>query len=420
MITPRLKGFYDVSPWEKETWKRSAAWHYFNATASKTCEQFGYQFIQFPLLELQQLFEKSAGTTSDVSKEMYTFEDRAGRTVALRPEGTPSTVRLLRDVGVLTPSFWGKVAYQGPMFRYERPQAGRFRQFSQFGCESLGGAGLVSDVEIILLGHTLLQALNIPHTLELNYLGDDAAKMRLQNHLYQSLLPLKSQLTPTSQQRLETNPLRILDTKDRDELALLNTLDLQAQHLTDAQHKYYDQLCSQLTQFSVPFVHNPRLVRGLDYYTGVVFEFCTNRAGAQNAILSGGRYDTLCKTIAGVDLPAVGFAAGVERLLAAIDNLPTTMDGLIALLPLEASHCTTALQLAQQLRQQGHRATVEENIGKKIPQRLARSEKLGAQWAAFLGENEVQQKILSLKSLLSGKQCTVAWDQLQAMAWNAH
>ena len=284
--------------------------------AFKTAQKYGYNEIETPLFEFSEVFHRSLGETSDaVSKETYTFTDRGGDSITLRPEGTAGVVRAFVSEGLaqLIPL---KLYYYGPMFRYERPQKGRYRQFYQFGVEVLGLETPLADIECLDLAWNIIKKLKLSErcVLEINTLGDAESRVEYRQALVGYLTPLKSQLSPDSQIRLEKNPMRILDSKDEGDKKLLVNAPLMKNFLNEKSNEFFNRVLEGLTHLKIPYKVNPKLVRGLDYYCHTVFEFTTTELGAQGAILSGGRYDGLVEMLGGPKTAGVGWAAGVDRL----------------------------------------------------------------------------------------------------------
>src|SRR5690554_6698103 len=302
----------------------SALWQYLESTVAHLLAGYGYQQIRLPIVEPTELFKRSIGEVTDiVEKEMYTFADRNGDSLTLRPEGTAGCVRAMLEHGLLGGGVSHKVWYTGPMFRHERPQKGRYRQFHQIGVEAFNLTGPDIDAELIVLSWRLWQRLGLAEavTLELNSLGTSEDRARYREELVAYLRARFDQLDEDSQRRLETNPLRVLDSKNPDTQALLVDAPKLADYLSDDARTHFEGLRALLDAAGVPYVINPRLVRGLDYYGLTVFEWVTDRLGAQGTVCAGGRYDGLVQQLGGKPAPAVGFAMGMERLLLLIETL---------------------------------------------------------------------------------------------------
>ncbi|WP_297312627.1 histidine--tRNA ligase [Neptuniibacter sp.] len=303
--------------------EQSPVWQYLENTVKDVLSAYGYSEIRMPVVEQTNLFKRSIGEVTDiVEKEMYTFEDRNGDSLTLRPEGTASCVRAAEEHGLLfnqMQRFW----YQGPMFRYERPQKGRYRQFHQIGVETFGMANSDIDAEVILLSARLWKRLGLLDsvTLQLNSLGSNEAREEYKAALVEYLLARKDQLDEDSQRRLDSNPLRILDSKDPNTQALLDSAPVLTNYLDDESRQHFTELTDMLDAAGIHYEINPRLVRGLDYYCKTVFEWVTDKLGAQGTVCAGGRYDGLVKQLGGRPTPAVGFAMGVERLILLLETL---------------------------------------------------------------------------------------------------
>ena len=380
-------------------------------TARHVSGLYGFEEWQTPIFEDTGVFSRTLGETSDVvTKEMYTFTDRGGDSVTLRPEGTAAVCRALVSNG-LTQSLPLKVFYAGPMFRYERPQKGRYRQFHQIGIELIGPAEPLADAEVIACGWQILTALGIADsvTLEINTLGDAESRAAYRAALVAYFTRFAADLSADSKQRLEKNPLRILDSKDEGDRKIVADAPTIAAHLTPLAAGFYDSLRNSLTALGIPFVENPRIVRGLDYYNHTAFEFVTTQLGAQGTVMGGGRYDGLVKQMGGPETPAVGWAAGIERLAMLIAE-PKTDAAPIAVIPAGDDAEAAAFGIVQQLRAGGIRA----DIGYKgnLRRRMERANKAGARAAIILGSEEAARGVAQLKDLVSGTQSEVSLDAL--------
>ncbi len=368
---------------------------------------YGFEEWSTPIFEDTRVFARTLGDTSDVvTKEMYTFEDRGGDSVTLRPENTAGICRALVTNG-LTQSLPQKVFYAGPMFRYERPQKGRYRQFTQIGAELIGAAEPLADAETIALGRDILAELGLGAeiTLELNTLGDGESRAAWRAALVDYFSARREQLSAESQARLARNPLRILDSKDPADRALVAEAPAIAPFLTPESATFYDRLRNYLTQLGVAFVENPRIVRGLDYYNHTAFEFVTNRLGAQGTVMAGGRYDGLVAEMGGPPTPAVGWAAGVERL-AMLLEVPPSLPRPVAVIPMDPESEAVALALLQEVRRAGVRAEIAYRGNAK--RRFERANRIGASAALLIGEAERASETVIVRDLESGKQQTLS------------
>ncbi|AIK97279.1 histidine--tRNA ligase [Candidatus Odyssella acanthamoebae] len=376
-------------------------------TAQRIAENFGYESIATPIFESTSVFKRTIGETSDiVGKEMYTFEDRGGEELTLRPEGTAGVIRAVISNG-LTQNMPLKLIYNGPMFRYERPQLGRRRQFHQLGVECLGVAHPYVDVETIALGVQILKALGLfdQTVLEINTIGDIASRQAYRQALVDYFTPYKDKLSLDSQDRLVRNPLRILDSKDAGDQAIIVEAPEFENYLNDISRDFFAQVCAGLDQLAIPYKSNRRLVRGLDYYNHTAFEFVTTDLGAQGTVLAGGRYDGLMSQMGGPETPGVGWALGIERLALLLDSL-TDQPRPIAIIPVGETAFADCFALAMKLREAGCTADIaySGNVGK----RLKRANKINAQVAVMIGDDELANQQAIIKNLDSGDQKTVA------------
>lgn len=380
-------------------------WHHIEATFRRIMAAYGYQEIRFPIVENTDLFKRSIGEVTDiVEKEMYTFDDRNGDSLTLRPEGTAVCVRAATEHGLLynqTQRLW----YMGPMFRHERPQRGRYRQFHQIGVEAFGMDGPDIDVELILLSARLLRELGLLEhvTLQLNSLGTSESRQIYRDALKDHLQLHHESLDEDSQRRLLTNPLRVLDSKNPALAQIIADAPKLSDYLDNDSRHHFDQLCGSLNHAGVRYEVNPCLVRGLDYYGKTVFEWVTDRLGAQGTVCAGGRYDGLVAHLGGRATPAVGFAAGIERLVELVrevagERLPEVPHVYLALMGEEASR--EGLRIAEQLRDHVSGLRVLTHCGGGgLKAQMKRADKSGAHYALLVGDDEIQSGLLTLKSL---------------------
>lgn len=376
-------------------------------TAREIAQRWGYEEIATPIFERTEVFARSLGDASDiVTKEMYSFTDRGGESITLRPENTAGVCRALITLG-LAQSLPQKLFYCGPMFRYERPQKGRLRQFHQIGIECIGAAEPLADAEVIAAGAHILEELGVLEatTLELNSLGDPESRASYREALVRYLEGHRERLSADSLVRLARNPLRILDSKDEGDRAVIAAAPLLEEHLNAASRDFFARVEDALARLGVAFVRNPRLVRGLDYYTHTAFEFTTTRLGAQGAVMAGGRYDGLVATLGGPDVPGVGWAAGIERLALLLPAAPPAPRP-IAIVPIGEAAEAEALLLARDLRRAGH--LVELAFKGRPGQRLKRADRLGARIALSLGEDELARGTVRLRELDTGAEREIA------------
>ena len=395
----RIRGMRDVLPDEARRWRE------LEHTIVDVLDRFAYQEVRLPLLETAELFSRGVGEATDiVEKEMYRLTDRDGETMALRPEGTAGCVRALIQNGLLH-NQTQRVFYRGPMFRYERPQKGRFRQFHHIGVETFGLPGPDIDAELIQLGCELWRSLGLDGAvrLELNSIGSAGARAAFREALVAWLEPRQASLDEDSRRRLQTNPLRILDSKHEQTRRALDNGPALQDYLDSDSADHYATLKTLLAELDIEFVENPRLVRGLDYYTRSVFEWTTDRLGAQGAICAGGRYDGLVELLGGKPTVAVGFAIGLERVLL----LQDAVRGVFLETPADVYCCVLAPELqglalatAQRLRSlaPGLRLRVHAGGG-KLKNQLKRADRSGARWALLIGEAEAEEGLVALKDL---------------------
>lgn len=398
-----LRGMVDLLP------EQTRHWQNVEAVAREHFRRAGLEEIRTPLLEVTELFARGIGEATDVvGKEMYSFLDRGERSCTLRPEGTASVVRAAIQHGLLSQGVQ-KLWYSGPMFRYERPQAGRQRQFHQIGVECLGASSARSDVETIALAWDLLADLGLTGlTLELNTLGTTDDRKAYRNTLVSWLEERSDQLDADSQKRLTSNPLRILDSKNPTTQALLNDAPtLQAALSADSASRF-DEVQRLLAQLSIPYIHNTRLVRGLDYYGHTAFEITSQQLGAQATVCGGGRYDGLVQQLGGPATPAVGWALGMERLLLMLDSQVNTAPDVYLVNRGDQAE-TVALGLARALRNAGL-AVELDGSGAAFGKQFKRADRSGAPLALVLGDGEVTQGLVRVKPLLEeGEEHSLPW-----------
>jgi histidyl-tRNA synthetase len=380
--------------------------------AKRCSARYGYALIDTPIFEYTPVFKRTLGETSDVvGKEMYTFTDRGGEEITMRPEGTAGVIRAVISNG-LTQSLPLKLAYHGPMFRYERPQMGRRRQFHQFGAECLGVLSPFADVETIALGVDILQELGVMDhiRLEINTLGDAESRQAYRQALIDYFTPFKDQLSEDSQQRLTRNPLRILDSKDENDQKIVSNAPQFKDYLNPESESYFAQVCQGLEAQNIAYIINPRLVRGLDYYNHTAFEFVTTSLGAQGTVMGGGRYDGLMGIMGGPETPGLGWALGMERLALLLQD-PEPQAYPVSVIPVgEGSVISEAFQLTMNLRRQGF--FVDFIFSGNVGKRMKRANKVNAPVALLLGEDEVASQQITVKDLTTGEQKNVALGQI--------
>ncbi|MCE0744980.1 histidine--tRNA ligase [Acetobacter sicerae] len=376
-------------------------------TARRVTALYGFEEWATPVFEETGVFSRSLGDTSDVvSKEMYTFEDRGGDSLTLRPEGTAAICRALVTNG-LTQSLPQKVFYAGPMFRYERPQKGRYRQFHQIGAELIGPGEPMADAEAIAMGRDVLAALGIVDdvVLELNTLGDAESRAAWREGLVAYFSDFRDRLSEDSRNRLERNPLRILDSKAPEDRELVADAPMLASFLNDASRRFWDDLREALRMFGVAYTENPRIVRGLDYYSHTAFEFVTTNLGTQGTVLAGGRYDGLVSEMGGPQTPAIGWAGGIERLAMLLDATPAVQQP-VAVIPVGDVAQEAAVRALAALRAGGIRA--EMAYRGNLKKRMERANKTRASHVVIIGETEVAEGTVQVRDLATGLQNEVA------------
>ena len=382
-------------------------------TAKTISLSFGFEEMATPIFEFTEVFARPLGETSDVvSKETYSFTDRGDEALTLRPEGTAGVVRALISAG-LTQTLPQKFFYAGPMFRYERPQKGRMRQFHQIGVELLGVPGAVGDAEVITMGHMILSRLGVADKciLNINTLGDTESRLAYRQALVEYLSAFRGQLSEDSQRRLDLNPLRILDSKDEGDIALLVDAPRLDHYLNADSKAHFDAVRRYLDAAEIPAIINPRLVRGLDYYGHTTFEFITDALGAQGTVMAGGRYDGLAAMLGGGDVSGVGWAAGIERL-AMLADVPPQQAVNVMMIGMSDDHMARLFPLAVSLRQQGLR--VETGYAPHLGKQMKRADRIEAQQVVILGDDEAARGVAILRSMVDGAQTEVALVDLVA------
>ena len=378
-------------------------------TARAAAELYGFAEMATPIFEFTEVFARPIGEHTDiVAKEMYTFSDRGGEEVTLRPENTAGVVRAVLS-NRLVQSVPLKFFYSGPMFRYERPQKGRYRQFHQIGVELIGVAQPQADIEVIASGRRILDALGIGDrvVLELNTLGDVESRAAYREALVSYFSARASELSADSQRRLERNPLRIFDSKEETDQRVAGDAPAFADYLNAESRRFFDRVRAGLDRLGLIYRLNPRLVRGLDYYTHTAFEFVTADLGAQGTVMGGGRYDGLVEMMGGPALPGIGWAAGIERLAMLIAE-PPPLPRPIAVVPIGEAAEGAALTLAELLRNNG--CSVDLGYSGNVARRMRRANNVNARVAVLIGEEEIARNVVALRDLDSGEQTEVPMD----------
>jgi len=391
-------------------------WQAVESTLNEVLTAYGYQEIRFPIVEKTALFSRSIGEVTDiVEKEMYSFTDRNGDSLTLRPEGTAGCVRAAMQNGLLnqTQRLW----YMGPMFRHERPQKGRYRQFHQIGVEAYGFKGPDIDAEMIVMTARLWKQLGLSGlTLQINSLGSTEARLAYRQTLVTYYEANQTLLDEDSQRRLQSNPLRILDSKNPAMQELNDNAPTLLEHLDDESKQDFDALRETLDSIGIEYEVNPRLVRGLDYYGKTVFEWVTDHLGSQGTVCAGGRYDSLVAQLGGRGATAIGFAIGLERLIAlleAMDALPEIVNIDAYIVAVGDNAAKQALFLAEQLRDQiPDLKLITHCGGGSFKSQFKHADRSGARWSLILGDDEINQQVISVKTMATGEQETVPWDAL--------
>ena len=412
------KGTFDILPYGvDEEWRLSHLWQWVEEVCRKTAREYGYLEIRTPIYERSELFDRGVGETSDiVTKEMFTFQDKGGRMISLRPEGTSAVMRSLIENNLAQVSPVHKLFYIAPMFRYERPQSGRYRQHHQFGVEAIGAPGPEQDAEVIDLLFQVYKRLGIKDLkVHINTVGDPESRLLFRAALIDYLRPFFGELSADSKVRFEKNPLRILDSKDPRDKEIVQGAPSILHYLTPAAKHHFQELCRMLDLIHIPYIINDKIVRGLDYYNKTVFEFLTDHLGAQNTIGAGGRYDGLMATFDGPDLPSVGFGTGLERVLqVALGQkvaIPPPAHPWIYFIPMGDAALEKCFSLATLCRHHHIPAEVEF-YAKKMQTAMQNAVKSKAFYAAIIGERELQSDLLQLKDLGTRDQKEVPFGQL--------
>ncbi|MFO1457505.1 MAG: histidine--tRNA ligase [Steroidobacteraceae bacterium] len=393
-----IRGMNDVLP------TQIAAWQWLESTTRELLAAYGYDEIRVPVVEQTQLFKRAIGEYTDVvEKEMYSFVDQGGEQLTLRPEATAGIVRAMISNGLLRGARH-RLWFTGPMFRHEKPQKGRFRQFHQVDVEAIGFEGPDIDAELIALTARLWKKIGISRvSLNINSLGTSESRRAYRELLVAYFRGHQSKLDEDSRRRLEGNPLRILDSKNPEMHSIVAGAPLLTDHLDAESRAHFDQLCAMLRDLGIPFTINPRLVRGLDYYSRTVFEWITDALGSQDAVCSGGRYDALIAQLGGDATPAIGFAMGVERVVALIEQAgtaPAAAGADVYLVAMGEAPQRAALRLAEALRDALPGRRIELNVGGgNFKAQFRRADRSGARLAVVIGEDELARGVVQLKAL---------------------
>ncbi len=405
------KGTKDVLP------AQSYKWQFIEETARSVAKTFNFREVRTPVFEHTELFQRGVGETTDVvNKEMYTFEDKGGRSVTLKPEGTAGVARAFIENGLASSPMPVKTYYITPAFRYERPQAGRLREFHQFGFEAFGSASAETDAEIIFAASSFLDKLGVKGVkLEINSIGCPICRNEYNKALKKYFAPHLETMCPTCRTRYEKNPLRMLDCKEEGCKKITAGAPQILDYLCEDCKSHFEKVKSLLTGLGLEYTVNSRIVRGLDYYTRTVFEFLSGEIGSQSAVCAGGRYDNLLSQLGGNPLPAIGFAAGLERLLLLMENtgvaFPEEQKPLIYLAGMDESSRALCFKIAAELREKGVCAEIDL-MARSVKAQLKYADKIGAKHVAVIGESEMQSGEVSLKKMSDGSVRTVKIDDL--------
>lgn len=408
-----LRGTQDILP--QDAYK----WNYMEKNIRDLCGRYGYGEIRTPMFEATELFQRGIGDTTDVvTKEMYTFTDRGGRSITLRPENTASAVRAYLEHKLYGDQQVHKFFYIGSMFRYDRPQAGRYREFHQFGVEVMGADSPAADAEVISLAYTLFQNLGLQDlVLHINSIGCGKCRPAYRQKLIDYFRAGKDDLCHDCQERLEKNPLRVLDCKEDGAKKLVKEAPNITDYLCEDCQKKFDAVKQYLTALGISYEVDPRLVRGLDYYTNTAFEIQYTPLGAQSAICGGGRYDGLVEEVGGPHTPSVGFAVGLERLLLALEMqklIPEPVKpGHVYIAALGESATAEGMKIQQELRRAGIRADLDLQ-GRSLKGQMKQAGKTGADYTVIIGSDELDRQEASVKSMAEGTQDSVPFDNVAA------
>ncbi|MGN1202823.1 MAG: histidine--tRNA ligase [Eubacterium sp.] len=407
LVTKAIKGTKDVLP--KDVHKNQ----YIEATALDIAEKFGYKEIRTPVFEHTELFQRGVGDTTDVvQKEMYTFDDKGGRSITLRPEGTAGAVRSYLENGLCNEALPQKVCYVGPCFRYEKPQAGRLREFHQFGVECFGTASPLADAELIALAKSIFDTLEIKDlSLEINSIGCPSCRAEYHKALKEYFSSHKDELCETCQDRLDRNPMRILDCKSPICSDIAKDAPVVTDYLCQECREHFEKVQEYLNAMSIEYSINPKIVRGLDYYTKTVFEFVSNSIGAQGTVCGGGRYDGLVDELGGQKTPSLGFAMGLERLMLLMETqnapFPEANAPDLFVVALGDKATLKAVEIVKDMRAEGFTALLDLNQ-RSVRAQMKYADKLGAKFNIVIGDNEVETGIAKLKDMTTGEETEIA------------
>ena len=417
LITKAIKGTKDVLP--KDVHKNQ----YIEATALDVASKFGYKEIRTPVFEHTELFQRGVGDTTDVvQKEMYTFDDKGGRSITLRPEGTAGAVRSFLENGLCNEALPQKVCYLTSCYRYEKPQAGRLREFHQFGVECFGTASPLADAEIIALAKSIFDTLGVRDlSLEINSIGCPKCRAEYHKALKEYFASRKDELCDTCKGRLDRNPMRILDCKSPICHEIAQGAPVVIDYLCDECKEHFEKVQKYLDAQNIEYKINPQIVRGLDYYTKTVFEFVSNSIGAQGTVCGGGRYDGLVEELGGQHTASLGFAMGLERLMLLMDaqgcEFPQAEKPDLFIVALGEKATLKAIEIAKDMREEGFSALLDLNQ-RSVRAQMKYADKLGAKFNVVIGDNEVENKIAKLKNMQTGEETEINLDTFVSGFYN--
>ena len=409
LITKAIKGTKDVLP--NESYKNQ----YIEATCLGVAENFGYKEMRTPVFEHTELFQRGVGDTTDVvQKEMYTFDDKGGRSITLRPEGTAGAARAFLENGLSNEALPQKICYLISCYRYEKPQAGRLREFHQFGIECFGATSPLADAEMISLAKQIFDELGVKDLhLELNSIGCPECRAEYHKALKEYFSQYKDKLCDTCNDRLERNPMRILDCKSPVCSEIAKGAPVVLDYLCDECREHFQKVKSYLDAANIEYIVNPQIVRGLDYYTKTVFEFVSDAIGSQGTVCGGGRYDGLLEELGGQHTPSLGFAMGLERLQLVMEaqgcNFPEPSRPDLFIVAMGEKATLKAVEIAKDMRDEGFSVVYDLN-GRSLRAQMKYADKLGAKFNVVIGDNEVDNKVVSLKDMATGESSEINLD----------
>lgn len=409
LITKAIKGTKDVLP--SESYKNQ----YIEATCLSVAEAFGYKEMRTPVFEHTELFQRGVGDTTDVvQKEMYTFDDKGGRSITLRPEGTAGAARAFLENGLSNEALPQKICYLTSCYRYEKPQAGRLREFHQFGIECFGATSPLADAEMIMLAGQVFNELGVKDLhLELNSIGCPECRAEYHKALKEYFSQYTDELCDTCNDRLERNPMRILDCKSPVCSEIAKDAPVVLDYLCDECREHFEKVKAYLTAAGIEYVINPQIVRGLDYYTKTVFEYVSDAIGSQGTVCGGGRYDGLLEELGGQHTPSLGFAMGLERLQLVMEaqgcDFPEPSKPDLFIVAMGEKATLKAVEIAKDMRDEGFSVVYDLN-GRSLRAQMKYADKLGAKFNVVIGDNEVENKVVSLKDMATGESSEINLD----------